>query len=174
MPEAKEHLDSEIQKIESDVLPITKAAEAYMIVDQDTLEGGINFLGKVKASYDRVEQTRTFFTKPLLDLKRTYDAKFKPTLDELEQAEKSLKRKMVAYRETLVTEDVQPKTTKTQDAKATFVEMWVHKVVDPALVPDEYWKIDEAKIAKVVTAGMRNIPGVQITRTEEVRSSYAG
>jgi phage host-nuclease inhibitor protein Gam len=166
------HLDTEVAKIESDALPIAKAAASYQIVDQETLEHGINFLGKVKAAFDRVEQTRKFFTAPLLDLKKKYDAKFKPVLDELESAEKALKATMKDYRLTLP--ENAPTTSKTADAKATFVKVWKHRIVDASKVPAEYLTVDEKKIAKVVTAGLRNIPGVEIYETEEVRGSYAG
>lgn len=170
--EQTEHLDLEVQKIENDVLPIARAAESYEIVDQETLEGGINFLGKIKASYDRVEQTRKFFTQPLLDLKKTYDGKFKPTLSGLETAEQVLKSKMTEYRLTLPENSVS--TTRTPDAKATFVKVWKHRVLDANLVPREYLVVDDAKISRVVKAGMRTIPGIEIYEEEQVRAGYVG
>ncbi len=173
MSEEKDHLALEVQRIETDTLPIVRAAESYEIVNQESMEGGINFLGKIKAAADRVEQTRKFFTKPLLDLKKTYDSKFTPVTDELEKAEKALKKKMTDYRLTLPENAPAEKTTKTADAKATFVKVWKHRVIDETKVPPEYLMVNEKKIGKVVDAGIRNIPGVEIYETEEVRSSYA-
>ncbi len=172
--EQNDHLDLEVAKIQTDVLPVVSAAEKYEIIDQETLEGGINFLGKVKEAHDRVERTRKFFTKPLLDLKKTYDEKFTPTIDQLEAAEKMLKKKMVDYRLTLPENAPVAKTTKTADAKATFVKVWKFRVSEPERVPPEYLMVDEKKIDRVVKAGMRNIPGVEIWEDEEVRGSYAG
>ena len=174
MSEEKDHLDLEVKRIENDVLPIVRAAESYEIVDQETLEGGINFLGKIKASYDRVEQTRKFFTQPLLDLKKTYDGKFKPTLEELETAERMMKAKMTDYRLTLSENVPAPKTTKTADAKATFVKVSKFEVVNESAVPRDYLTVDTKKIGKVVDAGIKSIPGVKIWEAEEVRAGYAG
>lgn len=170
--EQKDHLELEVQKIESDVLPIARAATSYEIVDQETMEGAVNFLGKVKEARDRVENTRKFFTKPLLDLKKVYDAKFNPTLSGLETAEQVLKTKMTEYRLTLPENSVS--TTRTSDAKATFVKVWRHRVVDAALVPREYLCVDESKISHVVKAGMRTIPGVEVYEEEQVRAGYVG
>jgi len=39
---------------------------------------------------------------------------------------------------------------------------WTFAVVDFALVPDEYKMLDSAKVGKLVRAGMRNIPGLDI------------
>lgn len=174
MAEDQAHLDIEVAKIEEQLLPIARAAENYSIVDQESLEGAIDFLGKVKEAHDRVERTRKFFTKPLLDLKRTFDERFSPTADELEKAEASLKKKMTDYRLTLPSNATAPTTAKTADAKATFVKVWKYRVSEPDRVPPEYMKVDEDKIAKVVKAGIRNIPGVKIWEEEQVRAGYAG
>lgn len=162
------HLEMTIATIESDLLPIAKAAASYDIVDSETMEGGINFLGKIKSAHDRVETTRKFFTAPLLELKKRYDAKFKPILDELEQAEGNLKLKMTDYRLTLP--ENSKKTETASEAKVTFVKTWKHRVVDMALVPREYMTPDDVKIAQVVKAGLRSIPGVEIYETEIARA----
>ncbi len=39
---------------------------------------------------------------------------------------------------------------------------WKFEVVDPSLVPDEFWVIDEAEIGRAVRAGLRDISGVRI------------
>lgn len=170
----KQRYEIEAARVEEDVLPVARAAAKYEIVDTETLEGAIGFLGKVKQAYDRVETTRKFFTAPLLELKRTYDARFKGALDALEAAEKSLKGKMTEYRLTLPENAPAPKTERTADAKATFVKVWKARVIDEAAVPREYLRVDTAKIDKVVKAGLRNIPGIEVYEEEQVRSSYAG
>lgn len=168
------HLSTEVAKIETEVLPIAKVASEWSIVDQASLEGGIDLLGKIKEAHDRVERTRKFFTGPLLELKRTYDARFTPTLDQLEAAEKALKRTMTDYRLTLPENAPVAKTTRTADAKATFVKVRKYRIVDTKLIPKEYWCVDLKKIDKVVDAGMNNIPGIEVYEEEQVRASYAG
>ncbi|RYF77778.1 MAG: hypothetical protein EOO39_03115 [Cytophagaceae bacterium] len=39
---------------------------------------------------------------------------------------------------------------------------WMFKIVDPALVPNGYWMINEATIKADIANGVRSIPGVQI------------
>lgn len=168
------HLSTEVTKIETELLPIARAAEKYSIVDQESLEHGIDFLGKVKEAYDRVERTRKFFTGPLLALKKTYDERFTPTLLELERAEKTLKGKLTEYRLTLPENAPAAKTTRTSDAKATFVKVRRFRITDEAAVPKEYLCVDLKKIGKVVDAGLSSIPGVEIYEEEQVRASYAG
>lgn len=167
------HLSTEVSKLETELLPIARAAETFAIVDTESLQDGIDFLGKVKEAHDRVERTRKFFTAPLLALKKTYDEKFAPTLDELEKAEKTLKGKMTDYRLTLP-ENAAVKTERTADAKATFVKVRKFRIVDPAQVPKEYLCVDLKKIQKVVDAGMNTIPGIEVYEEEQVRASYAG
>lgn len=51
---------------------------------------------------------------------------------------------------------------------ATTRQVWTFKIVDPSLVPDEYKVVDEKKIAAVVKAGVRHIPGVEIYSTSSL------
>lgn len=39
---------------------------------------------------------------------------------------------------------------------------WTFKIIDPALVPNGYWMINEATIRADIANGVRSIPGVQI------------
>jgi hypothetical protein len=168
------HLTTEVTNIETELLPIVNTAKNLSIVDQETMEIGIDFLGKVKAMHDKVEQTRKFFVKPLLDIKRTYDEKFSPALDQLESAEKIIKKTMTDYRLTLRESAPAAKTIATDDAKVTFVKLRRFRVLDTSLIPKEYWCVDLKKIEKVVDSGMNNIPGIEVYDEEQVRSSYAG
>lgn len=42
-------------------------------------------------------------------------------------------------------------------------KIWKYRIVDPKLIPDEFWILDEAKIGKVVKAmkATTNIPGIE-------------
>lgn len=42
------------------------------------------------------------------------------------------------------------------------VENWKWVIVDLALIPTEYWKVDEVLLGKVIRAGVRDIPGLKI------------
>ena len=60
------------------------------------------------------------------------------------------------------------KTVRAGAGSATTRQVWTFKIVDPSKVPDEYKVIDEKKIAAVVKAGVRNIPGVEIYPTSSL------
>lgn len=47
---------------------------------------------------------------------------------------------------------------------------WAFKVIDPALVPNGYWLINEGAIKADIAKGVRSIPGVQIF--EEVTTTF--
>ncbi len=60
------------------------------------------------------------------------------------------------------------KTVRAGAGSATTRQVWTFRIVDPSQVPDEYKMIDEKKIAAVVKAGIRNIPGVEIYPTSSL------
>ncbi|MBA7562032.1 hypothetical protein ES708_03681 [subsurface metagenome] len=60
------------------------------------------------------------------------------------------------------------KTVRAPAGSATTRQVWTFKIVDLSQVPDEYKVIDEKKIAAVVKAGVRNIPGVEIYPTSSL------
>lgn len=60
------------------------------------------------------------------------------------------------------------KTVRAGAGSATTRQVWTFKIVDSSRVPDEYKVIDEKKIAAVVRAGVRNIPGVEIYPTSSL------
>lgn len=65
--------------------------------------------------------------------------------------------------------EVQPevqKTTNVGNSKATFVTVRKWKLSNINEVPSEYFILDEAKISKVVKAGIPSIPGITITEEQ--------
>jgi len=60
------------------------------------------------------------------------------------------------------------KTVRAGAGSATTRQVWTFTIVDPSKVPNEYKVIDEKKIAAVVKAGIRNIPGVEIYPTSSL------
>lgn len=61
-----------------------------------------------------------------------------------------------------------PKTVKTAAGSLTVKTVWSFEVVDLSALPDEYKMADEAKLGRVVRAGVRQIPGVRIFETESL------
>jgi len=54
------------------------------------------------------------------------------------------------------------KTTVTEVGKVTMSQIWKWRLVDINKVPREYFVLDEAKLTKVVRAGIRDIPGIYV------------
>ena len=55
-----------------------------------------------------------------------------------------------------------PKQVRTDMGSSGQRDNWTFAVVNFALVPDEYKMLDSTKVGKLVRAGMRNIPGLNI------------
>lgn len=61
--------------------------------------------------------------------------------------------------------EVAPRKVETQSGEARFRKTWRFEIVDLEKLPAEYWTPDEAKIKKVISAGM-TIPGVNSFQEE--------
>lgn len=53
-----------------------------------------------------------------------------------------------------------------RNGSASVRKEWKGTVIDRSLLPDEYLIVDQAKINKVVKAGLRKIPGVLIEQVD--------
>jgi hypothetical protein len=47
-------------------------------------------------------------------------------------------------------------------------KVWTFNIVNPDLVPDQFWTINEQMIKQAIAAGMREIPGVNIYQEEQL------
>jgi hypothetical protein len=56
-----------------------------------------------------------------------------------------------------------------EGGSVTTYNIWAFMVVEPALVPREYLKVDETAVRAAVRRGAREIPGVEIFETTGVR-----
>lgn len=57
---------------------------------------------------------------------------------------------------------VAPKAVETAFGSVSMRGTWTYEITDEKKIPKEYLTVDEKKIAKVVKAGIREIPGVRI------------
>lgn len=62
----------------------------------------------------------------------------------------------------------QARVIHTEIGQVATRKVWDFEVVDKALVPDQYWELDERAIRMAVTSGLRNIPGVRIFQKESL------
>lgn len=57
---------------------------------------------------------------------------------------------------------VAPQTIKTASGSVSTRKVWDYEIVDPSLIPKEFWTVDESKLGKAVRAGVREIAGCRI------------
>ena len=103
------------------------------------------------------------------EAKRVAEEQRKATEEAKAQAEEASKHPTEEFIPIPINIVEEPEKTVRADAgSATTRQVWTFKIVDPSQVPDEYKMIDEKKIAAVVKAGIRNIPGVEIYPTSSL------
>lgn len=174
---------------------IVREAKEMVVQDKDSLTTAVDFLGKIATAKKEVDSRRRFFTDPLNQQVKSINDLFRNYSDPLAEADKIVRNKVLAYQAEEAkrvaeeqqrvieeakaqTEGFAPipisiveepeKTVRAGAGSATTRQVWTFKIVDPSKVPDEYKVIDEKKIAAVVKAGVRNIPGVEIYPTSSL------
>ena len=68
-----------------------------MVKDEGSLVIANATLGNLAASKRKLEEQRTFFTKPLREHVKRIEALFRPVLDQLEQADEELRQKVINF-----------------------------------------------------------------------------
>lgn len=168
---------------------IVSEAKEMVVLDKDSLATAVDFLGRVVIAKKEVDSRRRFFTDPLNQQVKSINDLFRSYGDPLVEADRIIRNKILAYQteeakrvaeeQQRVFEEVEErgfvpipieseKTIRASAGLATTRQVWTFRIVDPSKVPDEYKVIDERKIAAVVRAGIRNIPGVEIYPTSSL------
>lgn len=70
--------------------------------------------------------------------------------------------------------EIPPTTFDTPHGQVIIAQRWTHRIVDPSLVPDEFWKPDPAAINEAVRQGKRIIPGVEVYQKDHIAVRLAG
>ena len=184
-------IQEQTQELMTQAQFIVKKARQMIVQDKDSLTAAVDFLGNIALAKKEMDSRRRFFTDPLNqqvksinDLFRDYseplveaDKTVRSTVlaYQAEEAKKAAEEQQRAYEEARTTESFVPimgeepeKTVRASAGSASTRQVWTFKIVDPSLVPDEYKLIDEKKIAAVVKAGIRQIPGVEIYSTSSL------
>jgi hypothetical protein len=170
---------------------IVREAKEMVVQNKDSLTTAVDFLGRIAIARKEVDSRRRFFVDPLNQQVKSINDLFRSYSDPLAEADRIVRSKVLAYQaeeakraadeqqrileEAGTTEEFVPitvgepeKTVRAGAGSATTRQVWTFRIVDPSLVPDEYKVIDEKKIAAVVKAGIRHIPGVEIYPTSSL------
>ncbi len=76
---------------------IIEKAQSLEVTDIGSERSAIEFLGEIKAMRTKMEAARTELVKPLNDHVRDINAKFKPYIQQLDEARSAVDPKIVAY-----------------------------------------------------------------------------
>jgi len=164
------------------VLKITTAEECNL---------ANQYIIHIKDLRKQIEAKRVEITKPLNDGLRKINAFFKTALQPLDEADRILADKILAFKkaeeeriakqqkelEKQVKKEEKklskelgqrivlptPQVQSTLEVSTRKVRRW--RVLDENKIPDEYWVLDTEKINKAVNAGLV-IPGLEIYETE--------
>jgi len=185
-------IQQQTQELRNKAQVIVREAKEMVVRDKDTLTAAVDFLGKIAIAKKEVDSRRRFFVDPLNQQVKNINDLFRSYSDPLGEADKIVRNKVLIYQAeeakrvaeeqrkatekaraqaeetgefvsvpTNIVEEPE-KTVRADAGLATTRQVWTFKIVDPSKVPDEYKVVDEKKIAAVVKAGVRNIPGVEI------------
>lgn len=169
---------------------VLKEIETIEVTDDQSSQLGAEMLSKLKKAKDAFEKKRKEVTKPILDEKRDIDNYFKTFIVPIENAEKSMRRKVGTYlsakaeeerkanealaaqAEKLGTEMIEvpvvPQAVQTEHGSVSTRKVWKHEIVDTNVIPGKYFVLDESLIRADIKAGVREIPGVRIFEADEV------
>ena len=186
--------------VKNNVTKATNAADELVIKNNEELSKATELLVKIKLVAKQVKQEMEKLTKPAKAIIAEAKAKYEPFLDNCEQAEAIVKQKMVAYNlevqaearkaEEKILQDfgvgkikkIETVAKKIDEIEKTQSSVHVDqgsvqfktikkvRIVNPNLVPDEYWILNEVLIRKEALAG-KEIPGVEIFEEQIVASS---
>jgi hypothetical protein len=186
------------EKVQLDVARETQQAQGalreladFEVTTQEEIDFAGTLLVDVKTRWKRLEERRKEITAPMNEALRSANDLFRPALAALADAEGLLKKKiadaqmeiqrknreaMEAAQRALTAGDVRGAAEAAQALVPTMLaptgvtvrEVWEFRVVDAALVPRAYMKVDEAAIRAAVAAGVREIPGVVIEKGQQV------
>lgn len=111
--------DERVQELSQGSLELIERAQGIEIVDKETDDEAAEFLAQVKTARTRVDELRHWFTDPLEKQKKAIIARFKATDAPLEQAQRIVGGKHVAYQrqETEAARKEQERLRKLAEAK---------------------------------------------------------
>ena len=179
----------QLAPLKAQVSRVGELAQAIVIKTADDMNIAVDILGKVKDIGRKITAQKETITKPLSEALKNARVLFAPLEAQWEEAEKTIKYKMVKYQtlsEAKAEKKIEQIETKIEEGKISF-EKGVAKmenlepgskvetdsfslkfredrkmeIIDASLVPDEYWVINEIALRKDVLAG-KEVPGAKI------------
>lgn len=89
--------DNSLALIEKEVSPIVSRAAALEIKDEKSMTGGAELLSTLNLRLDKITEEKERITKPLNEALKAERSRWKPFVDQLDEAIALIRRKMSAY-----------------------------------------------------------------------------
>lgn len=190
--------EKEVAIIKRNASSAMTRAQELVIVDAASLEGGIDFLSKIKQVSGQIKTTKEAITKPLNEALKNARALFSPMEEQLISAESLVKAKIRNYSDEVEKKareeeaklaarvekgTLRPETAERKAAEIEKVENKVEaktgsvtfsmlrkvRIVDETKIPRAYLVPDEVRIRKDALAGVV-IPGVEVYEEKTVNA----
>lgn len=187
----------ELQVVEEKISGMRLMLEVVQVTNEEELADVAEKVKQVNQLGKAIRQSMERITKPLQEALNETRSRFLPYEKECKEAEAILKQKAGVYmaaqeelkrkEEEKIAKQLEAgkikeetairkmeavgetkKTVTTQTgAKLTLKKVKTVVIVNPELVPKEYWEINETKVKKVALAGVE-IPGVEIREENQM------
>jgi len=122
-----------------------------------------------KAEYERQEKERQEALSRQKELEaQAKAADVEPVKVDVPDVDESLKDEVRAE-DVIIDMPQASGPTKTEEGTASVIKRYKHRLINISVVPAEYLALDDAKVKKAISAGIRSIPGVEVYEDTEVR-----
>jgi hypothetical protein len=182
--------------ITSDDLEKTiKLAMSILIVDDVSRENGLNICNEFKILINKIKGAMKELLEPIRQTEKDIRNIFNVYIDKLEDADKIVIGKLIAYKKTEDEEkrkadnenlkkmekamktgkavNLEPtievkSTERLENGTVTYQKFFNFKILDEAKIPRQFLSVNETAIREAVKMGIRTIPGVQVFEDQRI------
>jgi len=183
--------EKQIKKEQKSVeLIVAKVDNFAVITSNEELEVADLYRIKIKERYNKIEEERKSYVKGLNDTVKRINDNFKKLTVPLKNAEKIIVDAILSFRqkeeekrlekeialqeitgdENISVSNSVPDIIETKLGSTKFTKRWTFEVVDLKKVPRAFLEVDETKITKAISNGIREIKGLKIYQKESLRT----
>jgi hypothetical protein len=186
----------DIMVIKNEALQLLYNLQGTAIDSKDAYTQAGDAIKQVQHRIKWLEEKRLSYTRPLDESKQRIMADFREITEPLEKFVSNVKSAMLTWQRAEqirldqkqaeldakalelaknehISEVIVPvvnniKTQRGEVATITVRKNWKFRIVDPTLVPDEFYSIDESLIKEAVNKGRRKVEGVEIFQEDSI------
>lgn len=174
-----------VTETEKYAIALQPKVKSLLINSDDQLSKAYDILKEIKEKSKALDNDRKLIVKPINDSVKRINALYNKPIDALEEIEAQIKRGILNYQNECERKqrELEAKKQKEYDKKGLDLEVvpkivnkvqafssghvrknYSAKVIDPKLIPQEYWVIDYAKLNGVAAALKEsfNVPGAEL------------